>query len=271
MKLLHPVVRFLFGRVLPRTAYPVVRGPLRGCRYLLGATAGDAGGVSVHLGLQEVEQTRCLTGLLHPGEVFFDVGANVGFYSLLASRIVQSSGRVVAFEPLPRNLAFLYRHLQLNHATNATISPVACADRLGTELFFPGENNALGRLAEDTAEDKQTPRNALLVATVSLDDAVDRLGLRPNVVKIDVEGAELRVLKGATRTLREARPSLLLSVHSDELRTSCLRYLADVGYEAEPLNARSGETATEFVARPVAKARSANTPVRADYAAALAR
>lgn len=248
-KFLNGIARTLFGRLLPKLPYPVLRGPLRGSRYILGATAGEAGGVSVHFGMQEVAQVRCLTTLLRPADVFFDVGANVGFYSLLASRLLRGGGKVAAFEPLPRNLSFLYRHLQLNSAGNVTISPVACADKLGTELFFPGENNALGRLANG-GEAVASAAAPLLVATVPLDDAAKRLGVSPNIIKIDVEGAEFRVLKGARRTLSVARPTVLLSVHSDELRDQCLLYLKELRYDVEPLNAASIEAATEFVARP---------------------
>ena len=105
---MHAGARLVFGEILPNWPYPVMRGPLRGSWNILGATAGEAGGVSVHLGLQEVEQCRCLTNMLHAGQVFFDVGADVG------SRIVQDSGCVIAFEPMLRNLAFLHRDVRLN-------------------------------------------------------------------------------------------------------------------------------------------------------------
>jgi Methyltransferase FkbM domain len=70
------------------------------------------------------------------------------------------------------------------------------------------------------------------------------------VIKIDVEGAELRVLKGAKSILTQARPSVLLSVHSAELRDACLAYLDALRYQSQPLNARSIELATEFFAKP---------------------
>lgn len=251
MNPLHTGARFVFGKLAPKWPYPVLRGPLRGCRYLLGATAGAAGGVSVHLGMQEVEQSQCLTKLLQAGQVFFDVGANVGFYTLLGSRLVRSIGQVVAFEPMPRNLAFLYRHVRLNRADNVTILPLACADTLATELFIAGENHALGRLEGRNGEaGGSSPRSSgMLVATISLDVAAEKLGLRPDVIKIDVEGAELRVLEGAANILAQVRPAIFLSVHSDRLRDACLAHLGKFGYQIEPLNSRSTEDATEFLAR----------------------
>lgn len=208
--------------------------------------------MSVHFGTQEIEQSRCLVKLLQRDQVFFDVGANVGFYSLLGSKAVGAKGRVVAFEPAPRNLAFLHRHLRLNKASNVTILPLACADVLSTQPFNLGENNALGHLDENAESNTGTSLqfSPLLVATVSLDDVVEKLRLKPDVIKIDVEGAELRVLEGATGILKCIRPSLLLSVHSDRLREACLAYLRKFDYCLEPLNSSAVESATEVLAIP---------------------
>jgi FkbM family methyltransferase len=248
---LHVIARVVFGRLLPRWPYPVLRGPLRGYRFILGALAGEAGGVSVHLGLLEVDQVECLTQTLQRGRIFFDVGANVGFYSLLGSKLVGSDGAVVAFEPMPRNLAFLFQHTRLNKARNVTIAPLACADEISAELFVEGENNALGRLGGHDVDLTSAAARAIVVATISLDAAAEKLSLRPDVIKIDVEGAELRVLKGAKNILMQARPSVLLSVHSAELRDACLAYLDALQYQSQPLNAKSVELATEFFAKPI--------------------
>jgi len=246
----HRVIARVVVRLLPRWPYPVLRGPLRGCRFILGALAGEAGGVSVHLGILEVDQVECLTQTLQRGRIFFDVGANVGFYSLLGSKLVGCDGAVVAFEPMTRNLGFLFRHTRLNKTRNVIIVPLACADEISTELFVEGENNALGRLGGHDFDLTSADAQTLVVATISLDAAAEKLGLRPDVIKIDVEGAELRVLKGAKSILTQARPSVLLSVHSAELRDACLAYLDALQYQSQPLNARSIELATEFFAKP---------------------
>ncbi len=223
---------WFFRRILPQWPYPVIRGPLRGCWFILGAAAGEAGGVSVHLGRAEPEQTRQLVDALRPGRVFFDVGANVGYYSLLAAKCVGPSGLVVALEPVPRNLSFLYRHLQLNKFSNVRILPVACSDQLALTAFATETNPAIGHLMEEAAA---CGSGDLLTATVALDEVVDALGVRPDVIKIDVEGAELRVLRGACETLKRARPRILLEIHSEELRVSCLDYLTQLGYRMRSL------------------------------------
>src|SRR5690606_21751529 len=140
--------RFIFGRLLPRGwALPILQGPLRGMRFVLGAGAGGGGGASVYFNLVEPDQTRRIADSLRPGPVFFDVGANVGYYSLLASRKVGREGRVIAFEPLLDNVSHLYRHVRLNRLQNVEVLPVACSNRVGMTSFEQGDNGALGHLS----------------------------------------------------------------------------------------------------------------------------
>src|ERR1017187_7151866 len=127
---LHSATRFVSGRLLPRIAYPVMRGPLAGMKFILGAPAGEGGGASVFFGTVEPEQTKVLTETLSAGDVFFDIGANIGYYSLLAGRLVGPRGVVVAVEPVVRNLSFLYRHLELNRLRNVRVIPAACSSAL---------------------------------------------------------------------------------------------------------------------------------------------
>jgi FkbM family methyltransferase len=225
--------RAVAGRLLPRIAYPVLAGPLRGARFVLGALAGEGGGASVYVNQLERHQTAALASALRPGHLFFDIGANVGYYTVLGSRLVGPSGSVVAFEPDLRNLVFLRRHLALNGCRNTSVVTAACSDAPGLASFSAGENCATGHLARDSA--RASGRAFSLVPTTRVDDVVERLGAAPDVVKIDVEGAELDVLHGAEAALKAKHPRLFLSVHSDELRSGCLGYLGKFGYRADPL------------------------------------
>jgi hypothetical protein len=105
---------------------------------------------------------------------------------------------------------------------------------------------AEGHLDGVLQRDGITKLPATIVATVSLDAIVEQLGVRPNAIKIDVEGAELRVLRGAEVTLRQFTPKVFLSVHSPELRHDCLEYLGRMGYHAKALR-ESIENASEYV------------------------
>ncbi len=216
---------------MPRLAYPVLSGPLKSSRFILGSLAGDGGGATVYFNKTEPEQTDAMVRELKKGQVFFDIGANVGYYSILASKIVGQKGTVLAFEPVIRNLAYLQQHVILNKASNVKILPFACSNENGTARFSLGPNSAMGGLISDNAQNA----GDILVPTIKLDKITEELSIAPDVMKIDVEGAESNVLRGGMELLRSKKPVIFLSTHSPQLREECLKLLADVGYESEPL------------------------------------
>ncbi len=208
-------------RLLPKGAtVAVLQGPLRGARWTIGALNHGC-----WLGSFEIARQRAFVRLARAGDCVYDIGANVGFYSLLAARLVGPTGRVIAIEPLPRNLEDLRRHLVLNHVSNVTVVAAAVMDRDGTvRMHVPSPSEAY----VDAAGSGD-------VRAVRLDDLVYRDGYpSPNLLKIDVEGAELPVLLGARRVLLEARPTILLSTHSEALRRSCQALLTASGYRLQP-------------------------------------
>ena len=224
--------RFVFGRLLPRRPYRVVVGPLKGCKFILGSLAGEGGGASVYFGLMEPGQSAVVLEKLHTGGRFFDIGANVGYYTLLASRVVGEQGEVVAVEPLPRNLEMLRQHLNINRVENVDVAQAAVSDSSGKAFFSEGDSTATGMLE---------PRGGIEVDTITLDELSNRFG-DPDMIKIDVEGAEERVLARAEKTLMR-KPRILLSIHSDALRTNCLGALRSRGYMCMPIE---GGSAYEF-------------------------
>lgn len=235
-KLLRAAGRKIFGDLLPKRAYPVLRGRLRGARFVLGTLEGAGGGGSVYFDLVEPEQTAVFAENLNPGDVFFDVGANVGYYTVFGSRLVGARGQVVAFEPVVRNVSHLYRHIIINDLQNVSIIPSACSDEISLAAFSAGQNTAMGHLTERTDTEKgNSSGNLNLVSTVTLDSVAEKLNRVPNVVKIDVEGAELAVLHGAENKILPAKPKIFLSLHSETLRVSCLAYLKRFGYRFEPI------------------------------------
>lgn len=222
------VGRFVFGKMMPIAAYPVMKGPLKGTKFILGALAGEGGGASVYFNRLETEQTERMIREVFNGDIFFDVGANAGYYSMLGSRLVGESGRVVAFEPLIRNLSYLHRHKNVNNASNVMILGFACSDENSIVSFSLGDNIAMGSISKQGGGE-------FPVATITLDEAAERIGLIPNVMKIDVEGAELDVLAGAQNIIKDASPKIFLSTHSAKLREDCLKHLEQAGYSIEPL------------------------------------
>jgi len=150
------------------------------------------------------------------------VGANVGFFTLLASRLVGPTGHVVAIEPLARNLSALERTLLINDVRNVQVCPYALAETSGEEHFDEGASPSCAHLSD---------RGGKTVRVATLDDVLSDLGIgAPRLVKIDVEGAESRVLQGATRTLSGARaPSLIIATHGWQEHERCLALLGNLG------------------------------------------
>jgi FkbM family methyltransferase len=235
MSFLRTAGRIATGYILPRRPYPVIRGPLKGVRFVLGAFAGKGGGASVYLNMMEPGQTAEMARVIKPGYVFFDVGANAGYYTLLGSRLVGPSGFVFSFEPVIRNISWLYRHLAVNNSRNVSVVAAACSNVSTLSSFSEGPNCAEGHLDPGAAVGELSPGTWALVSTVTLDQVARYIGKYPDVIKIDVEGAELDVLHGAENILKARHPQIFLSIHSDDLRTSCLAYLEGFDYRATPL------------------------------------
>lgn len=228
-------LRLLSGWIPDGTALPVMRGPARGSRWLVGAAPGPSRGLSVLWNRSEPEQLAAAAELARGAECCLDIGAHTGLYSLVFARRAR---RVIAFEPWPRNIAWLHRTLDRNGVDNVTILPWAVALDTGILSFREGAHTSMGRL--DAAGD-------FPVFAVSLRDLIARHGHRPDVLKIDTEGAETDVLRGGLDYLRERHPALLLSVHGAERRTECLALARALGYtRIEPLNARDIDSADEY-------------------------
>jgi FkbM family methyltransferase len=216
-------------------AVPILRGPLRGTRWIVAA--------GIHrcwLGSYEQEKLHLFARMLRPGSIVFDVGAHAGLYSLLAANRVGSDGHVYAFEPLPQNIDFLNKHLRLNALNNVTVISAAVSDSSGIRHFKQAVDGYVGRL-DDLGE--------LCVSTVRLDDLyMNRQILCPDLVKIDVEGAEYAVLQGAKDLLVRAHPTVFLAIHGKACRDDCVALLRWLGYSLSPLDATALDEATEIIA-----------------------
>lgn len=223
-------------RTIPSDARVVIlQGCLRGYKWIAGSSNHGC-----WLGSYEYEKRKKFERTVERGAVVFDVGANVGFYTLLASVLAGPEGKVFAFEPMPRNLRYLNLHLTLNGVTNATVVQVAVADSDGTVCFDLGPNHATGHLDD---------QGRLRVQAVTLDDMVFARGLpAPSVIKIDVEGAEALVLRGAARVVSVHHPVVFLACHSQILWSECSALLLSHGYKLQPLLGGSTKYEDEVLA-----------------------
>ncbi len=214
---------------------PVFAGPARGNKFIVGS-----GLYSYWLGSYEPEKQRRVVRELKPDSVFFDIGANVGFYSLLAARII-APAKAYAFEPLPSNIAYLRKHLELNDVKNVELLEIALSDRVGTASFVEAENNCMGHLVES---------GGVEVETATIDSLVSEQKVRPpNCIKIDIEGAELVALQAAAETFRRFRPVLFLATHGREIHMACRQLLGSWGYKCEEFGEDDSLDRGEMIAR----------------------
>lgn len=159
-----------------------------------------------------------LTERLKPGQVFFDIGAHHGWDSMWTLPLVGKEGCVVSFEPSPVNLSILEWHRTRNNFSQWRIVPNAVSDVDAKEEFFlvdKGDSpmNSLTTGGADTPFMSGRDIRKISIQTITLDTFCSKITLRPNLVKIDVEGAELLVLRGANKLLAESCPTIILAMH----------------------------------------------------------
>jgi FkbM family methyltransferase len=236
-----PIVERL--RRAPRLALVVDRVVSVVSRPLQGKTvtirSGEAAGLLFRVprsstvwisGKVETPVQVALRRALRPGDVFFDVGANVGFFTILGARLVGPSGKVVAFEPHPANVEALRANVEANAFENVVVVPNAVTASSG-ERLLDIRSATLAKLVEDRSE----PGAAELVPATSIDDFVStHADLIPDVLKIDVEGHEVEVLSGMRGTLTQHSPVIVCEMHG--LNESFRRALAEFGYTFEVLD-----------------------------------
>ena len=228
-----PAVGWVSGLLVPRdslTWVQVKRGPAEGLWLQLNPRTGRA----VLEGGGEPEVQAAVVEHLRPGMIFYDVGANIGFFSLQAARLVGETGRVVAFEADPEIAARLRANAARNFFSWITVEQKAvCAEP--HDVFFQRADPAaspdrgLGHIIN-----RETP-GSIRVGGVSLDDYT-RNAPAPDFIKCDVEGAEVEVFRGAERLLRERHPGILCEMHSDENRRALEATFVGFGYACRMLD-----------------------------------
>lgn len=162
-----------------------------------------------YFGLYDRLELSLLRRLLQEGGDAVDVGAYIGLYTVASARALRGRGRVLAFEPHPVSRERLARNLALNGCENVIVSPLGVSDAAGrTALAVPRSGDASWSTLEPAL---LTDAELVEIETSTVDDEVERLGLEPRFVKIDVEGHELKVAHGMPKTL-ERRPAVLCEV-----------------------------------------------------------
>lgn len=198
----------------------------------------------------EPSVTRHLSGLLQAGMTFMDLGANIGYYTLLAAHRVGPQGRVVAFEPDQQNCTLIQMSVLDNGFENVELFPLAAADHSATFAFElrDGSNGMLTEeLSASSVSDVRRLLSRKVVRAVAIDEILHHLD-RLDVMKIDVEGAEYRALRGMEALLTKHRPiifsefsPIMLQSVSGVSGEDYLAWLIKHGYAISVINSKNGE------------------------------
>ena len=204
--------------------------------------AGDLAGFTILLDMQvdkdywlgtyEPELQAALRQLIPPGAVIYDVGANIGYVSLLLAKAAGEAGKVFAFEALPSNVDQLRRNVALNAMEKrVTVIDRAVTRATGPVRFLVHASGGMGKVAGSAGREDRY-ESEVTVPGISLDEFVYGQGNPPpQVVKMDIEGGEVLALPGMRRVLTQARPLMLMELHGPESSRAAWETLTAAGYE----------------------------------------
>ncbi|HXX15123.1 MAG TPA: FkbM family methyltransferase [Candidatus Eremiobacteraceae bacterium] len=231
-----PLLRWAGRRFLPANKLIWVRvqhGPASGLWIRVNPRTGG----QAQMGGGEAAVQAEMVAQLRPGMTFYDLGANMGFFSLLGARLVGASGKVISFEADPEIAERLRENLSYNGFEQATVEQKAVWSKDGAVSFARADtkmspDRGLGHVVAGNTAGEQMIR----AEAVCLDGFVGSHPA-PDFIKCDVEGAEVAVFAGAERLLREKRPVVLVEMHNVENRAVLVRKFEELGYRCKDVDA----------------------------------
>ncbi len=231
-------------KVIPRNAVlPILQGPGRGLKWIVHSYNHGC-----WLGSYDFEKQIVLKEIVRPGDVVYDIGAHVGYFSIIFGKLVGATGAVYAFEPVKENYEFILQHIALNKLANVKATNAGIAASSGTACFVT---------ANHTATYHRTDSGSVQVPVYNLEEYARDNGLpAPNVIKMDIEGEEMYVIPSILDFVIRSRTKLLISTHNNGSAGVLGKLLADNGYSVRPLQwashpaERTVATATLLLASP---------------------
>jgi FkbM family methyltransferase len=215
--------RFLEGQAFVHT---VNAGPAAGLRFEVTLPHDKA----IWAGTYEHEFTRAIIECVRPGDICYDIGGYRGYISGVMA--LGGAFQVLVFEPLPANQQAVRRLCELNPYLPINLMTVALGDVDETAFLKIMSDSSMGKLARSSFQKDATPVAEIPVAVRRIDSLIHSHEIPPpNVIKIDVEGAELEVLNGALEVLNMSRPTIFLEAHGTVLEEACKQQLLRLGYK----------------------------------------
>lgn len=228
---LGPVSRSLRGalnRAAPSGLSEVVvaGGSLAGAKLLLDLQSEK----DYWLGTYETELQQAIQDWVCSETVAYDVGANIGYVSLLLAKRAGEGGKVFSFEPLPKNQERLQKNLDLNPNYQVRLISKAVADKSGRISFLVHDSGGMGKVEGSLGKDRGYEQS-ITVDAISIDDFVYKdKKPEPDLIKLDIEGGEVLALQGMQRLLKEKRPLLLIELHSIDAGRTAWQILGGNNY-----------------------------------------
>jgi FkbM family methyltransferase len=218
----------------------LVRHIISGEPFLHTLNAGPAAGLlfevklpldkAVWAGTYELEFAAAIAREVRRGDVCYDIGGYRGYMTGVMA--LAGASKVIVFEPLPANQQALRRLCELNPGLPIEVVPVAIGNIDGSIRLRVMADTSMGKLVSSSFQAEAASIGEMEVDIQRIDTQVERGKIpRPNLIKIDVEGAELEVLQGASGVMRSFRPLIFLEAHSAMLEKSCVQMLLDLDYE----------------------------------------
>ena len=177
---------------------------------------------------------QLLQSLLRPGDTFLDIGAHIGFFSLVVGQCVPGV-KVVAFEPNPRNFRILKANAEINALEDMIYESIAISDEDGTAKLYLTESDMSASLMKDFQAQDTRQIGSVEVPTASLDTYLRQHSIDgPMVIKVDIEGHEPAFFRGAAETLSQRKPDIILEVLYEQ-DAELVSWLKSLGYHFYPI------------------------------------
>jgi FkbM family methyltransferase len=202
---------------------------------------------------RELDTKFMLEHFVKPGMTIFDIGANIGYYTLMMLRLLNGNGRVIAIEPVPENVFRLWRNLQLNDYNDVPILQAAISDSVSERTFHLSKFSNLGTFhpVQSSFQSGET----LTIRTVIIGDIASWYG-KPDLIRMDIEGHEFEAIRGMLPEIERKQlvPIIVFETHNDRYgddhnMESVLRYLFALGYRTPMMSSGSGTAAECFFKR----------------------